>query len=55
MYFIRDAAGETSLAITFRGALEQMALVDKEVAVYSVFTGRWIAGRGWVNGLCVGA
>lgn len=44
LYIIRDTAGDIALALTFRGALGQLALGTYDAAVYTV-AGRWIAGR----------
>lgn len=44
MYLIRGIAGPTALALTFKGALAQLALAAPDAAVHTI-TGRWIAGR----------
>lgn len=44
MYLIRDTAGDTALAFTYRGALKQLAHAAADAAVFTIF-GRWIAGR----------
>lgn len=44
MYLIRGTAGHTALAITFKGALAQLAMSTPDAAVHTL-TGRWIAGR----------